>query len=194
MNPKHRTTAGVTSEAVTTNPFKASSSSQFVSVRVVQCLRFCVVFCISLFVLLSFFFGPLYCLWRDWRYQKGNQNPYIKEKQTTQWSKEKAQKDKQRSTKHTYKTKDRVTRIPLKPWGELRCSRRLGSSCSTSDTRRVNLVTDPVISHERGKDREVFTTSGTYPWSCVTQIFHNGQPSRGACKIVSSCFNCQYGQ
>jgi hypothetical protein len=25
----------------------------------------------------------------------------------------------------------------------------------------------------------VFTTSGTYPWSFVTQIFHNGQPSHG---------------
>ena len=24
-----------------------------------------------------------------------------------------------------------------------------------------------------------FTTSGTYPWSFVTQIFHNGQPSHG---------------
>jgi hypothetical protein len=34
--------------------------------------------------------------------------------QTTQWSTEKLQKDKQRSTKHTYKTKDRVTRTPLK--------------------------------------------------------------------------------
>jgi hypothetical protein len=40
-----------------------------------------------------------------------------------------------------------------------------GSSASTSDTRRVNLVTNPVISRERGKAREVFTTSGTYPWS-----------------------------
>jgi hypothetical protein len=29
-------------------------------------------------------------------------------------AKKKIQKDKQRSTKHTYKTKDRVTRIPLK--------------------------------------------------------------------------------
>ena len=29
--------------------------------------------------------------------------------------KEKGQKDKQRATKHTYKTKDRVTRIPQKP-------------------------------------------------------------------------------
>jgi hypothetical protein len=54
---------------------------------------------------------------------------------------------------------------------------RVSSSCSTSDTRRVNLVTNPVISHEWGKNREVLTKSGTYPWSFVTQIFHNGQPS-----------------
>jgi hypothetical protein len=51
---------------------------------------------------------------RAWRYQRGNQNPYIEEEQTTQWLKEKVQKDKQRSTKHTHKTKDRVTRTPLK--------------------------------------------------------------------------------
>jgi hypothetical protein len=43
------------------------------------------------------------------RYQRGNHNPYIEEEQTTQWPKEKVQKDKQRSTKHTYKTEDRVT-------------------------------------------------------------------------------------
>jgi hypothetical protein len=36
----------------------------------------------------------------------------------------------------------------LKTWGELRCSRKVGSSCSTSDSRRVNLVTNPVISYE----------------------------------------------
>jgi hypothetical protein len=53
---------------------------------------------------------------------------------------------------------------------EFECSGRVNSSCSTSDTRRVNLVTNPVISNERGKDREVLTTSGTYPWSFVTQI------------------------
>jgi hypothetical protein len=40
--------------------------------------------------------------------------PYIEEKQTTQWPKDKVQKDKQRSTKHAHKTKDRVTRTPLK--------------------------------------------------------------------------------
>jgi hypothetical protein len=46
----------------------------------------------------------------------GNHNSYIEEEQTTQWPKEKVQKDKQsRSAKHTHKTKDRVTRTPLKP-------------------------------------------------------------------------------
>jgi hypothetical protein len=93
--------------------------------------------------------------------------------------KEKQKRDRQRSTKHSYKTKDRVTRTPLKTGRELRCSRRVGSSCSTSETRRVNLVTNPVISLEWGNDREVLATSGTYPWSFVTQIFHNGQPSHG---------------
>jgi hypothetical protein len=58
----------------------------------------------------------------------------------TQWPKEKVQKDKQRSTKHTYKTKDGVTRTPLKTGSELRCSGRVSSCCSTSDTCRGNLV------------------------------------------------------
>jgi hypothetical protein len=94
---------------------------------------FMCMFCRSLFVLLYFFFWPLCCLFlflnvnwflkkllvfsvicqkkirRVWRYQRGSQNPYIEEEQTTQWPKEKVQKDKQRSTKHTHKTKDRVT-------------------------------------------------------------------------------------
>ena len=48
------------------------------------------------------------------RYQRGNQNPYIEEEQTTQWPKEKVHQDKQRSTKHTYAIKDRVTRTSLK--------------------------------------------------------------------------------
>jgi len=46
--------------------------------------------------------------------KRGNQNPYIEEELATQWPKEKVQKDKQRSTKYTHKTKDRVTRTPLK--------------------------------------------------------------------------------
>ena len=91
--------------------------------------------------------------------------------------KEKVQKDTQRSTNHTYKTKDRVIRTSLKTGAELRYSGMVSSSCSTSDTRRVNLIANPVINHEWGNDREVFTTSGTYPSSFVRQIFHSGKPS-----------------
>ena len=51
--------------------------------------------------------------------------------------------------------------------------RKVSSSCFTSDTRRANLVTNPVISHQRGKERGVLKTSGRF----VTQIFYNGQLS-----------------
>jgi Zn-finger nucleic acid-binding protein len=59
-----------------------------------------------------------YIIRRVWRYQRGNQNSYIEE-QTTQWPKEKVQKDKQRSTKHTHKTDDRVTRTPIQTRGAI---------------------------------------------------------------------------
>ena len=72
----------------------------------------------------------------------------LHEEQTTQWPTEKVLKDKQRYTKHTHQTKDRVTRAPLKTGDELRCSVRVSSSRSTSGTRRVDLVTNPVISRE----------------------------------------------
>jgi adenylate cyclase class IV len=47
-----------------------------------------------------------------------------KNRQRMQWPKEKVQKDKQRSTKHTYKTKDRVTRTPLKTVGSTQVLRK----------------------------------------------------------------------
>jgi hypothetical protein len=59
-----------------------------------------------------------------------------------------------------HKTKDRVTRTPLNTRGELRCSGRIRNSCTTSGTRRVNLVANPVISHEWGKDQ------------CLRQVEH----------------------
>jgi hypothetical protein len=43
----------------------------------------------------------------------------------------KVQNNKQRSTKHTYKTKNRVTRTPLKHGGERRCSGRVGTDMDT---------------------------------------------------------------
>jgi hypothetical protein len=56
--------------------------------------------------------------------------------------------DKHRSTKHAHKTIDRVIRTPLKIGAELRCSERVGNSCSVSGTHHVNLATNPVISRE----------------------------------------------
>jgi len=44
----------------------------------------------------------------------------------------------------TQKTKDRAKRTPQKTGGELSCSGRESSSCSTSDTRRVAPVTNTV--------------------------------------------------
>ena len=43
---------------------------------------------------------------------KGQSESIFRRKETPQWPKEKGQKDKQ----YTYKTKDRVTRTPLKTW------------------------------------------------------------------------------
>ena len=65
----------------------------------------------------------------------------------TQWAQEKVQKDKHRSTKHTPHTKDLVRKNSTKT--ELTQELRKGkSSCSTGDTRCVNLVTNSVLSHE----------------------------------------------
>ena len=45
---------------------------------------------------------------------KGQSESVNRRSTSTQWPKEKVQKDKQRSTKHTHKTKDRVTRTSQK--------------------------------------------------------------------------------
>ena len=50
--------------------------------------------------------------------------------------------------KTTQNTKDRGTRTPLNIGGELRCPGRADSSFSTSETRRVTLVTNPVTNHK----------------------------------------------
>ena len=79
---------------------------------------------------------------------KGQSETIYRRRIDNTMAKRKSTKDKQRSTKHTDKTKVRVTRAPLKTGGELMCCGRVGSSCCTSDTRRVSLVTNPVISRE----------------------------------------------
>jgi hypothetical protein len=124
----------------------------FSGVRVPRSLIVCVIICRSLFVLSYFFFWSLCCLFFfDIRIMI---TPLV-------------------SCGHCVVCSSSIYGFWLPLWYLLGVS----SSCSTSDTHRVNLVTNPVISHEWGKDREVLTTSGTYPWSFVTQIFHSGQPS-----------------
>ena len=73
----------------------------------------------------------------------------------------KRRKDKQRSTKHTYKTKDRVTRTPLKTGGKLRCPGRESSSCSTSGS-------------------SIYVPSRLYLWGIVTGYDVNGNDVTGS--------------
>jgi hypothetical protein len=63
----------------------------------------------------------------------------VEEGQSTQWLKEKEGQ----TTKN--KIEDRVTRTSLKTGDELRSAGRVSSSCSTSGTCRITLVTDPMI-------------------------------------------------
>jgi hypothetical protein len=124
--------------------------------------------------------------------------PYIEE-QTTQWPKEKAQKDKQRSGKHTYKTKDRVTQTPLKTGGELMCSGMVSSSCSTPRVPfgKVEAITSKIlrpppwlgwpfwnicVTNDHGYVPLVVNTSRSFPHSrLITEFVGNYR----RCKIKS---------
>jgi hypothetical protein len=86
---------------------------------------------------------------RVWRYQRGNHNPYIEEGQTTQWPKEKRTKDKEQSTKHPHKTKDRVPRTSLKIG--VNWYGREGYNCKVGRNRRTlkNPLNNSSLSSER---------------------------------------------
>ena len=88
-----------------------------------------------------------FLLRRVWRYQMVTRICKSKNRQHNDQTK-KGQMDKQRSTNTTHKTKDWVTRTPLKTGGELRCYGRVISSFSTSGTGRITQVKIPVISHD----------------------------------------------
>ena len=106
----------------------------------------------------------------------------IRKSKNRQWPNEKVQKDKQRPTKYTHNTKDRVTWTSLKTRSELRCFGRISSSCSTSDTRYANLVTNPVIGHEWGKDRKL-STRWVNEWLVVNAKWANWQLHHGEDKL-----------
>jgi len=65
--------------------------------------------------------------------------PLSKAGQTKQWSKEKGQRDKQRSTRHTHKTKDQVTRAPLKKFHP-KITRILENYKNTTAFRFLNTI------------------------------------------------------
>jgi len=77
----------------------------------------------------------------------GNQKPKVKEGQTTQWSKENDKRTNKNLQDITQKNKDRATRTLPKTGRELMSFGRVGRYCSICNTRRVTLVTIPVISH-----------------------------------------------
>ena len=106
------------------NALRHSMSSSIIATVWACCEKMCEnINVTSMFIIIVL--KPDWTSRRVWRYQRGNQNLYIDDEPTTQWPKEKVQKDKQRSTKHTHKTNDRVTRTPIKTRGELRCSGRI---------------------------------------------------------------------
>lgn len=89
-----------------------------------------------------------------WRNQRNNQRPYI-EGQRIQWPNiVRRQNGKQRSTKQ-YTANDWARGTKKKTEGELRCSKEVSSSCSTSNTRRFTLIKNP-MRKEEGKIFETF--------------------------------------
>jgi len=76
----------------------------------------------------------------------------FKEGPSMQWPKWKKWREKNNDLQNTkQKIKDRGPWTSLKIMGEIRCSIRVSSSCSTCGTHRVTFVTNPVTSHEWGK-------------------------------------------
>ena len=75
---------------------------------------------------------------KDLKIPKGqSESVYRRRTDNTVVKRKKVHKDKQRSTKHTYKPKDRVTRTQLKIGGEFRCSGRISSSLMPSLNLRL---------------------------------------------------------
>jgi hypothetical protein len=128
----------------------------------VQSLVSCLMYCRSLFVFLSSFLRPLhYQSFVDVRllitsFNIGTKGVIgIRKSKKERQHKSQKKKTNNNPQNTTQKTKDRAIRTTLKTGGELRCSGRVDSSCSTSDTHRVTVVTNPMISHEWGQDREL---------------------------------------
>ena len=89
---------------------------------------------------------------RVWGYQRGNQNPEIRRTDKTMAKRKRTNNDLQSITK------DRVTWIPLKTGGELMCSGRVSSSCSTSGNPFIHRFKQyPTTLHlNSGKNNKIY--------------------------------------
>ena len=120
----------------------------------------------TIYLISAIFISIIGSIKKSLKIPKGQSESVYRRRTDNTMAKRKRTKDKQRSTKHTHKTKDRVTRTPLRTEGEPRCSGRASSSCYTSGTHYANLDTNPVISDGWGKDWEVFC----YKWNISVVI------------------------
>jgi len=78
-----------------------------------------------------------------------NHKPYIRISSDNTTTKRKKLTKRQTIICKTVRRKKGKNTNPTKNGGDLRCSGRAGCSCSTSGTRRVRRVQNPVISHIR---------------------------------------------
>jgi hypothetical protein len=122
---------------------------------------------------------------RVWRYQRGNQNPYIEE-QTTQWPKERVQKYKQWSTKHRHKTKDRVTRNPTKNrwWTQVLRKQRTTDNKSNWTTLYIYIYGSGCSRVVKGWSRALDVRLSE--WCCSVSMVWVQIPSREEQKFDSS--------
>jgi hypothetical protein len=110
---------------------------------------------------------------RVWRYLRGNQNPYIKEGQRTQWPK--------KGQKAIYKTLHIQLKIEYhEPYQKPEVNS--GSPERWSDpvplvtsVMLLNLVTNPVISHEWGRTESrkpyICRLTGIWTWHILSTFF-----------------------
>ena len=98
---------------------------------------------------------------RVWRHQRCNQNRISKNGHHN--DEKKKWKRKNNDLQSIYiKRKVELTGVHITIGVNSGCYRKVCRSWSTSDTRRVNIVTNPIISREWVKDHEVLTISETY--------------------------------
>ena len=139
-----------------------------ICLHILFCFLFCLFVCFSQYCFIFVFFCDCFFFYLQYHKNEWQHKP-IQYRRVCRYQ------NGQRKRTKGQKTKDWVTTTPLKHPGDIRCSGRVISSCSTSGIRRVAPVSIPVIRHDWGKDRELHTTIGKYQWSFDTHVFRNSK-------------------